>query len=152
MLRQPQPEEMDRLYQMGYDAWGDGDDMATHLRDCRTSEKYASGEWFVWDHQGQAVASLIVFHDRYRLPGGCYGIAAVATDPDYRRQGYASDLVNAVVAWLIERNQARAVYLHSDIDPLFYRRLGFECVATGSCCMVRIIHPDFSQGDIPDYF
>lgn len=143
---------MDRLYMMGYDVWGDGDDEATHLHDCRTSEKYAAGEWFVWDEAGQAVASLIVFKNRYQLASGCYGIGSVATAPDQRGQGYASALIKAVVEWLAERDQARAVYLHSDIEPAFYRRLGFECVQPGSHCMVNKLNDSVSVAPIPDYF
>lgn len=143
---------MDRLYMMGYDAWGDGDDEATHLDDCRTSEKYAAGEWFVWDEAGQAVASLIVFKNRYQLASGCYGIGSVATAPDQRGQGYASALINAVVGLLAERDQARAVYLHSDIEPAFYRQLGFEYLQSDSRCMVRTIGAPVSLNCIPDYF
>lgn len=151
MIRQPHPAEMDAIYRMGYDVWGDGDDISTHLNDCRSSEKYAAGDWFVWDLDGQPVASLIVFHQRYRLPEHCFGLGAVATEPAFRRRGYASALIEAVVAVLAER-QAQAIYLHSDIDPAFYQRLGFQPIGDNPSCLRKDLHPSFRSDVVPDYF
>lgn len=152
MIRAPQGAEMDAVYLMGFDAWGDGDDVATHLQACRSSAKYAAGQWFVLDVDGQAVASLIVYQQRYRLPPDCYGIGSVATSPGQRRRGYAAALIKAVVAQLVNERQAKAVLLHTDIGLEFYRRLGFEPVAPDSHCMVRKARSEVSVDVIPDYF
>ncbi|WP_108124096.1 GNAT family N-acetyltransferase [Saccharospirillum mangrovi] len=151
-LRAPTGDEMHRLYMMGYDAWGDGDTKAEHLLACETSEKYRAGEWFVWDLDGQPVASLLVLQQRYKLPPGSIGLAAVATDPDCRRRGYAYALIEAVINHFVEQQNTQAVFLHSDIDLNFYRRLGFEVAAPGSHCMVKKIATDFHFDQLPDYF
>jgi len=151
VIRAPKPEEMDRLYLMGYDVWSDDDDAETYLNGCRHSNKYAAGEWFVWDVDGEPVASLIVFSDDYQLDPGCYGIGSVATDPQHRGQGYASALLKAVVSVLAER-QPKAIFLHSDIDPAFYQRFGFELQAADGRCMMLVIEPGFQYQRLPDYF
>ncbi|MFG1495345.1 GNAT family N-acetyltransferase [Saccharospirillum sp. HFRX-1] len=150
-VRAPESAEMDAVYMMGYDVWGDGDDIDTHLNDCRHSAKYAAGEWFVWDLGGEPVASLIVFRDGYQLAEQCYGIGAVATEPGHRRQGYASALVQAVVNVLAQR-QAKAIFLHCDIEFDFYRRLGFELQVADSRCMMLAVEPGFQCLRLPDYF
>lgn len=137
---------------MGFDVWGDGDTQAEHLHACRTSAKYQAGDWFVWELAGEPVASLLVLQDRYQLPPGCVGLAAIATEPAYRRRGFASALIEAVVDHLSQQNGIQAVFLHSDIDPDFYRPLGFEAAAPNSHCLVRKLLADVHFDQLPDYF
>jgi predicted GNAT family acetyltransferase len=64
--------------------------------------------------------------ERMKVPGFSE-ISAVCTHPDYRGQGFARALMEAVLAPLLERGEG--VFLHSYADNpavAFYRALGFE--------------------------
>lgn len=152
VIRRPLPQEMDSLYAMGYDVWGQGDDLPTHLHDCRTSPKYQAGEWYVLVDDQQPLSSLIVYRHGYHLPSGCVGIGSVATAADQRRQGYASKLVSVVSELLLAESECHAIFLHSDIGAEFYRQLGYQPVMEDSACMVRKTSPDVYLERIPDYF
>lgn len=138
-VRRAQPGDLDRVYMMGYDTWGDGDTRQLHLEACRASEKYQRGHWYVSCDDDLPVSSLIVYAEGFRLPEDCHGIGSVATDPAGRGQGHASRLMGEVSA-ILQAEGSRGIYLFSDIDPGFYRQLGFEPVAVqeypDSCCMV----------------
>lgn len=40
-------ENMDAVYMMGFDVWSDGTAMDVYLQECRSSEKYKKGTWYV---------------------------------------------------------------------------------------------------------
>lgn len=55
------PADMDRIYMMGFDAWGEGSNQDDYLSGCRSSPKYAQGKWFVLEHDQELLSSLIVY-------------------------------------------------------------------------------------------
>jgi N-acetylglutamate synthase-like GNAT family acetyltransferase len=142
---------------MGYETWGGGDSVEDYLAGCRASTKYESGDWYVLEADGELVSSLMLFDGGFRLPAGCRGIGSVATRPEFRGRGHASQLVAEAVS-LCRQLDVPGVYLHSDIDPDFYARLGFAPVDVpaakpGSVCMVNVLSADAGLlKQRPDYF
>ena len=156
-IRKAEPDEMEALWLMGYDAWGRGDPRDRYLDRCRASEHYRSGFWYVLTASGAPVSSLIVYRSGFALPGSCAGIGSVATDPAHRGQGYGTTLVREVTRRLGE-DGVRGVYLHSEVGAAFYAALGYRPTDPpgkdpGSICMVCAFGdaPQLS-GYAPDYF
>ncbi len=68
MKRLARPEELEAVYLLGYDAWGEGAAEASYLAECRASPKYARGRWWVLVKDGAVVSALIVYRDAWGLP------------------------------------------------------------------------------------
>ena len=124
-FRRARPEDMDRVYLMGYDAWGEGAAVEEYLRGCRGSTKYRSGRWFVLCRDGTPVSSLLVHGFPSWGERVVRGIGSVATGPAHRRRGFGSRIVRSAVSALAGRERAGVILLYSDIDPAFYEALGF---------------------------
>lgn len=151
-IRTPTVEEMDDVFMMGFDVWGEALSSSDYLNGCRNSSKYQKGHWHVLVVNDEIVSSLITYKNEFGLPKKCYGIGSVATPPACRNKGYASALVSEVVQKL-EVAGGRAIYLFSDIDTGFYEKLGFEIVDIKSGCMVRRVDPlSALTQDAPSYF
>lgn len=125
--RNPTPEEMDQVYLMGFDVWGECTDEVSYLQFCRGSKKYERGDWRVLEAEGTLVSSLIIFRGEWGLKPGYMGIGSVCTVPSHRGRGYASALLKRCISELKESG-GKGVYLFSDIDPKMYQRLGFNLV------------------------
>ncbi|MEZ9176257.1 GNAT family N-acetyltransferase [Vibrio kanaloae] len=151
LLRKAEAHELDFIYSMGFDVWGDGLSSEEYLAGCRNSEKYLSGTWYVLVENDQVVSSLIVYSGMFGLKENSFGIGSVATSLELRHQGYASKLVNLVKSELFDKNDGKALYLHSDIEQQFYMKLGFVSIQ-GSDCMIYTKEPVASNGSIPAYF
>ncbi len=159
-VRHALPSELDAVYGISHTAWGEGKGFSDYLEECRNSPKYAKGAWFVLsDREMNLYSSLIT----YRYPAGAYesyGIGSVATRPENRKKGFASELLRGVLARFDEQGMTRS-FLYSDIDPEFYGRLGYVALPEsfqkkpGSVVMGRgfsaseIADPDFF---VPGYF
>ena len=138
-IRPARPDEMNSVYMMGYETWSDGKNEAQFLAECRASPKYRRGQWRVLTEGGALLSSLIT----YRFSARTMGIGSIATPPSLRHRGYASRLISGVVSELERHENARTIFLFSDIAPAFYRRFGFAALSAelqkspGSVCMVR---------------
>ncbi|MEZ8313024.1 GNAT family N-acetyltransferase [Vibrio splendidus] len=150
-LRKAELHELDTIYTMGFDVWGNGLSLDDYLTACRNSEKYLSGTWYVLVAKDNVVSSLIVYRDMFSLAKGCCGIGSVATQQELRHKGYASELINLVRTELFTRHNCKALYLHSDIEHQFYNKLGFVNVGSSDCMYILNDSSDF-DGRIPDYF
>lgn len=119
-MRPARPEDMEAVYLLGYEPWGRGAAIDAYLADCRASEKYARGRWFVVELAGKVLSALVVYRDEWGLPPGAYGIGSLCTEPAVRRLGLAKALLRVVLA-----REAGTAYLWADAVPDFYARLGF---------------------------
>lgn len=156
----PQPEDMQTIYTMGYDAWGRGACIEDHLAHCATFEKYKTGRWFALKSDDAPVCALLI-HDApaFNMPENTAGIGTFATLPEQRGNGYGSKLIENVLATLKDEGIA-AIFLFSDIDPRFYARFGFRPlpdalqVKEGSVCMMIDLQDAGYPfpGQAPDYF
>ncbi len=138
-IREPNPSELDDVYRMGFDVWGDGQSIGDYLKGCRASPKYKKGAWFVLvDQEGTLYSSLIA----YSLSQNTTGIGSIATPPPLRKRGHASLLIAGVLE-RFEKEGFKKTFLFSDIDPSFYEKLGFSALPehlqkhSGSVCMIR---------------
>ncbi|WP_439823231.1 GNAT family N-acetyltransferase [Chromobacterium fluminis] len=127
LLRAAVAEEMDAVYLMGRDVWGEGCSEAEYLRICRDSHKYRRGSWHVLaDTDGGLLCSAIA----YRLPSlaerEAVGIGSIATAPARRGQGFASLFLKEVLSAYREQCLAEVFLLYADIHREFYRRFGFR--------------------------
>lgn len=148
--RRTTTKELDTIYLMGFDSWGNGETVDKYLARCYTSPKYKIGKWFVLEKRGTIVASLIVYKDTLNLAANCFGIGSLTTAKNHRNKGYASLLVSQVCQ-ILQSEKGIAVYLFSDIGPDFYQRLGFEQVK--DVCMVKKLVPNINLSlDIPSGF
>ena len=145
-LSAPTRAELDAIYRLGRDAWGEGCTEEVYLDECRRSVKYERGTWHVLTSGGRIGAALIVHAEGFSLPAGCHGIGSVAAAPDARRRGHASRLLEDVLKAL-ERSGSRGVFLFADVETSLYARHGFEPVdrADGASCLWRA----FGSGDDP---
>lgn len=66
-VRKAELHELDAIYTMGFDVWGDGLTLDDYLAGCRNSEKYLSGTWYVLVEKDRVVSSLIVYRDMFGL-------------------------------------------------------------------------------------
>ena len=104
----------------------------------------------VIEHQ-KILSSLIVYQGVFGLEDGSCGLGSVATPPELRGKGYASKLINMIKNELLQNQNNTALFLHSDIDKTFYRRLGFT-VTEGSDCMYITSDGRAFKGTLPRYF
>ena len=156
-IREGLPADVDTIFMMGYDAWGEGASVQAYLEQCRSSTKYPQGTWYVLEEGGELLSSLIVYRQGFELPAGCWGVGSVATPPPQRRRGHAARLL-AHVDGMAETASARAIYLFSGIDPAYYGKFGYEPVKVATpnpdaVCMARcFVDRDSLLQVVPTFF
>ncbi|KJF95875.1 GNAT family N-acetyltransferase [Photobacterium angustum] len=150
-IRKAERHELDTIYAIGFDVWGDGLSYEKYVAGCRGSNKYQAGTWYVLIDNDQILSSLIVYQNIFGLKEGCAGIGSVATPNSLRGRGYASDLINSVKKELYINHNVKAIFLHSDIPPKFYQRLGFTTIKGSDCMYISMDTYDF-DGSLPAYF
>ncbi|MEZ9409539.1 MULTISPECIES: GNAT family N-acetyltransferase [Vibrio] len=153
-LRKARDHELDTIYSIGFEAWSDGLSCEDFLSACKGSKKYQDGVWYVLIENEQILSSLIVYQNLFSLKDDCFGIGSVATPKNLRGKGYASELINLVKIELFQNHNGKAIFLHSDINERFYRRLGFDSV-NGTRCMFssNLRYGAFDLcGSVPTYF
>ncbi|TPR56912.1 GNAT family N-acetyltransferase [Enterococcus sp. OL5] len=106
-------EDLDSVYSMGYDTWGEGSLFSDYLEECRHSIKYQSGMWYALNVDGVNVSSCIV----YQLYTNVVGIGSLATKTDKRGLGFGSNLIKKILSL----NIGSVYFLWSDIDPVFIK-------------------------------
>lgn len=111
--------DLNSIFLMGYDVWGQNLSEVDYLESCHNSKKYESGNWFVLRKNGLLVSSLIAYSLSEK---NAIGIGSIATSPSHRNLGFASQLVEAFIL----TNKDQMFYLWSDIQTSFYEKFGFR--------------------------
>lgn len=138
-IRKAFEREYDEIYQMGFDVWGDDQDLEIYLEGCRQSPKYKTGVWYVLVDENEVLCSSLI---RYSLAENDNGIGSIATPPLKRGQGYASTLIQKALD-LFESEGSKKTFLFSDIGAAFYEQFGFFQLPKqfqqykDSLCMIR---------------
>jgi predicted acetyltransferase len=114
---------MERVFMMGFDAWGESSSREDYLASCRKSPKYAQGKWFVLEQEHELLSSLIVYS--LDSENSVFGIGSIATPEQHRRKGYASNLLQSTMEHFQAHSPGATFLLYSDISAGFYERLGF---------------------------
>jgi GNAT superfamily N-acetyltransferase len=126
---------LDRITRLTFEIWNEG------LSESAYSQWNAAQLRTPWgrahlqrlalvDSAGQLLATAKRYRFRVRLDGragSMSGIGAVFTPPLHRRRGYASLLIDRLLA-AERREGALLAGLFSEIDASFYQRLGFTAV------------------------
>jgi GNAT superfamily N-acetyltransferase len=97
-------------------------------------EKTARGEFLTWlmvDELGAAVAAASLWiRESVPSPDNLSGreglVLNVSTHPDYRRRGFARQLLEALLAWCRERNLRTLMLFATPEGKELYASLGFE--------------------------
>lgn len=126
IVRKPKQFELENIFLMGVDVWGEGISQKEYLTDCENSVHYKIGTWYVLEKENKILSSLTT----YQLPRlgnfTALGIASIATNPIFRKKGYAKILVESVIASFKEEYNVKIFILFSDINPEYYGKLGFK--------------------------
>ena len=148
--------EIDQVFLMGADIWALGSE-ADYLATCHANTKYKEGTWYILSKNDQLVSSLVV----YKFAVDEFGFGSIATPPPLQKMGYASILINDVIAKIEAQRPSPNIFLYSDIDPHFYEKFNFVSLPPKTqkykttTCMVRSQTPEtyFHEiAKIPDYF
>lgn len=121
-------EEREAAFRNVHDVWSRGRTLEEHLEFRRRSPRHQWATWYVGVVDGRVVTSLGCHPMKFRVHGNLYegmGIAAVHTLDEFRRRGYARQLIE----WVEARQRARKVQLSllfSDIIAGYYARMGYQ--------------------------
>ncbi|MCG2730847.1 MAG: GNAT family N-acetyltransferase [Acetobacterium sp.] len=140
VIREANPEERELLFRDGYQEWSKNRTLEEYVRDNSKEDHF--GKRFVIDLEGKIVSSLIVLNLEAIMGKPIYGIGSVLTPKPHTGKGYATMLLKNCIKQ-IEKDEDALIFLFSDINPDFYKKLGFsllpkELQKSGkSPCMVR---------------
>jgi N-acetylglutamate synthase-like GNAT family acetyltransferase len=161
IIREATKQEREFLFRKAYQVWHKSRTLEEYIKD--NSKEDAFGTRFVIDQDGQLVSSLIVLKLEPIMGKKVYGIGSVLTPKPHTGKGYATILLENRIS-KIEKDEDAFIFLYSDIDPDFYRRLGFRLlpqelqkkvqspcmVRCGEMCWDKLIRVSIDR--IPEYF
>lgn len=161
VFRQAALPEREFLFRAGYREWARGRTYEQYVRDNQKEDDY--GTRYVLTCADEIVSSAIVLKLAPIFGKKVRGIGSILTPEIHSHQGYATILLKKCLQQ-IDSEEDGLVFLHSDIDPAFYRRLGFRVLpenlqrSATSACMVRCAEDVWKKllngasKLIPDYF
>ena len=101
----------------------------------------ASATWWLLEDAGAPVASLVCYPLEFAVEGAIvpgHGLGAVATHPDARKRGFATELCRQAIAGAEAEGRSIGL-LYSAIPPAFYERLGYRVApAWRPSCTTRL--------------
>ncbi len=131
-----------------YEFWGNELPLDEYVQWRLNSIHHQRAIWYVGVVDGIVAVSLGVFPMYLSLNGDVQPtmfIGAVHTHPDYRRRGYANQLIAFAEADQAAQDGVRWSILFSDIDPNYYARMGYQISNAPNVC----IRPaDIGGGDV----
>lgn len=162
IIREATSEDMELVYMMGFDVWGENIPIKEYITMCSGSSKYKRGNWYVLEETDtkELLSSLIVYELNPSEDLIVRGIGSIATPRHLRQKGYASTLIQHVIKKVELYENCNHFFLYSDIGTNFYNRLSFiELPPTkqkynDSICMYysKENNIDSIPFEIPDYF
>jgi predicted N-acetyltransferase YhbS len=122
------PRERDAAFENVFEFWPNAPTLAEHVALRRGAPHHGWATWYVGCFEGRVVTSLGCHPLRFLLRGReweGFALAAIHTVPQYRGRGFAPQMIAQVE--LDRRRQGAALgLLYSDINPDYYRRLGYQ--------------------------
>jgi len=122
-------EDMESIYMMGFDAWGENTTRKEYINACGNSEKYKLGKWYCIEKDNEIVSSIIIYCGSFGLGEKYCGFGSIATSPIHRNKGYAGHLIAESIKGLVQE-QYSGVFLFSEVGTSLYSKHGF-CQVTG---------------------
>ncbi|MFW7377666.1 MAG: GNAT family N-acetyltransferase [Oligoflexus sp.] len=126
------PKELTQIYANVHESWPHHPDRDIHIKLRLESVQHQYASWYMGHVNGEIVASLGWYPFEFKDKGKIYhgaGIGAVHTPPQFRRQGYAQQLLQGVHA-IMKGKGVDISHLYSDIDPCYYQKLGYQICPT----------------------
>ncbi len=119
--------DMEDIYKLGYDQWGDGIGLNEYLCLCKSSRKYQKGTWILFGDRNThlPMVALICYQiiDVFDIP--VVGIGSLATDPKMRSRGYASEALTTIVDTCNKELATQLLVLFPDKNTSMYKNVGF---------------------------
>ncbi len=144
ILRPALPTEFDDIYALGRDVWGEGISEVEYLQLCRGSIKYKSGQWYLFERaDGRIASAVITYFLAPVLEKTTLGVGSLATHPELRKNGFASEALAALLAGYSRQFSVEQFFLFAEINLHFYEKLGFIALPPAlqayqdSVCMLR---------------
>lgn len=161
-IKRATDNDMETIFMMGYDAWGDNMPNEEYVAMCQDSDKYKVGNWYVLeeDETKELLSSLIVYDLNSPESLLVKGIGSIATPVHFRNNGYASLLIKETIKELEQKENCSHFFLYSDIGTEFYKRLDFIVLPTERQQYKHSVCMYYSKGnaidltliDTPKYF
>ena len=127
-IHEADEQERRAAFRNAHESWGGDTTVDAWVEQRLESPRHQRADWWVLTDDGEVAASLglypLQFHYRGETLDG-FGIGAVYTAPEYRGEGYATELSGRVQREASERG-AQIGLLFSDIEPGFYEELGYS--------------------------
>ena len=102
----------------------------------------SSHELWVYEIDGQIVSACESYKSRSfaniegeLISGDCYRIGSVFTPSEFRKKGYASQMMKGLHKALMDRQDSIASVLYSDVGPKFYDKCGWPVIESKSLMM-----------------
>lgn len=123
-IREATAHERMVLFREAYKVWSKKRTFEQYCADNGKEDAY--GTRYVMEQDGKILTSLILL--RLKEIWGCqvYGFGSVLTLSEHRGKGYATALLKHCIEMI--RNEKSIVFLYSEINPVFYERLGFRAL------------------------
>ena len=120
--------DMESVYALGYDVWGEGMEFDQYLLLCKSSAKYKKGTWVVFSEGTESLPIVALIC--YRLIGlfdiTVIGIGSVATNSSDRNQSFATEALKLVLDVFDEQYVSQLLVLFPDSKTSVYSNVGFE--------------------------
>lgn len=121
-----------------YEFWGNDMPLEQYVQWRLNSIHHQRAIWYVGTVGNAVVASLGVFpmflSDHGDVNPAMF-IGAVHTHPDFRKRGYAAELISYVEQDQEAHYDVRWSFLFSDINPAYYARLGYQTSNAPNVCI-----------------
>lgn len=160
IFRETHKEEIPLLFQEGYQEWSKNRTFEQYCLD--NSKDDAIGTRYVIEKNGEIVSSVVLIRLENINGMEVYGLGSILTSKLHRGNGYSIELIKKCINLIHSYNTI--IFLYSDINPLFYEKLGFRILSdtlqkyASSVCMAyckddiwdRLLSTKVDV--IPDYF
>jgi len=160
IFREATIEERPFLFQEGYKEWPKNRTFEQYCFD--NSKDDINGIRYILDEGGQIVCSAVILQLESIDERTVYGFGSILTSQCFRGKGYGVELVKKCIA--LNCNENTIIILYSDINPSYYKKLGFRILPQElqkypkSICMAycedNAWHEliNVNKDIIPDYF
>lgn len=144
VLRPAIPADLDAIYALGQDVWGEGMEPTEYRNLCRHSIKYLTGQWYVLVlADGDLVNAVITYELPLQAGKTTLGVGSVATTSGQRNRGLAGEALDTLLSGYTEQFEIEQFVLFSDAHQHLYESKGFVPLPPSlqayehSVCMLR---------------
>lgn len=163
LFREMMDQEKANVYLMGFKVWSKGKSWDSYIIENQKEEETGK-RYVLLDEHNNLVGSLMIFRfddlqKKLQIP--VFGLASIVIEQEKRGLGFGKELVVNSINYLNKNAHHPIILLYSDIDPIFYMKLGFDLLPWHSqhykqpLCMVYTTGNNnvlWSKEVVPRYF